>query len=143
MGFEYLKARWTLDISGLDDQGWGVVGGLWECSFLQLVSVKDRLVQFKILHRIYLTSVRPHRIFLSIPAVCWRCSADSVDSIHIFWQYPQIQKFWVDVISFIYSVTTIQIPQTVEVCLQGLVDPLAHHRAPRTLVRLLLFMQEI
>lgn len=114
---------------------------MWDCSFLQLVSARDRLIQLKILHRIYLTPVRLHRIYFSVPADCGRCVAASVSFIHIFFsdRCPHIQTFWMAIASFILLVTTIQLPLRVYVCMLGLVDPLAHHRASRTLLELLLF----
>lgn len=101
---------------------------MWECSFSQLVSTKDRLIQFKIVC-IYFNPIHLHQMYPFVSASCWGCSSPSADFIHIFWQCHQIKIFRVDVIKFILSVTTIQVLLEVEVCLLGLVDPLAPSRA--------------
>lgn len=136
MGLETLKAKWVADFPTLDMENWEE---MWECSFSQLVSARDSLVQFKILHKVYYTPMHLHKIYLSIPTSCWRCDSPSANFIHIFWSCPQIQIFWAEVTTFILSATTIQVPLSVEVCLLGLVEPLAPCQAVRTLLGLLLY----
>lgn len=63
MGLEALKAKWVGDFPEMDTEEWE---DLWESSFLQLVSARDRLVQFKITHRVYFTPMRLHKIYPSI-----------------------------------------------------------------------------
>lgn len=80
-----------------------------------------------------------HRIYPSISASCWRCNSASADFTHIFWNCPYIESFWVEVTKFILTVTTVPVPLSIEVCLLGLVEPLAPRRALRTLLGLLLY----
>lgn len=111
---------------------------------MQLISARERLIQFKIIHRIYLTPVRFHMIYASVPPDCSRCAAASADFIHIFWRCPHIQTFWMAIASFIIAVTTVQVSLKVDVCQLGLVDPLAHHRVSTTLLMgTIVFCQEI
>lgn len=51
-GMGGLYSKWQIDIPGMDAEDWE---DTWEYPFLQLVSVRDRLIQFKIVHRVYLT----------------------------------------------------------------------------------------
>lgn len=134
-GLENPKAKWEVDFPALDTEDWEE---MWEYPFSQLVSARDRLVQFKIIHKVYYTPERLHRIYPSISASCWRCKSASADFIHIFWNCPQIEIFWVEVTKVILTVTTVPVPLSVEVCLLGLVKPLALRRAIRTLLGLLL-----
>lgn len=91
------------------------------------------------MHRVYFTSTRLHKIYPTTSAFCWRCVAPSAGFIHVFLTCPQIKIFWTEVTTVILAVITIQIPLTVEVCLFGLVDPLAPRRVVRTLFGLLLY----
>lgn len=51
-----LKSSWLVELPELDGKDWE---DIWEYPFSQLVSSKDRLIQFKIMHMLYLT---PHRL---------------------------------------------------------------------------------
>lgn len=57
----------------------------------------------------------------------------------MIWSCPLLQIFWSNVLTFIIGLTTIPIPQTVDVCMLGLVNALAPCRAVCTLLGLLLF----
>lgn len=139
-GLEALRTKCLVDFPELDDEDWVEI---WECSFLQLISARERLIQFKIIHRIYLAPVRFHMIYASVPD-CSRCAAASADFIHIFWRCPHIQTFWMAIASSIIAVTTVQVSLKVDVCQLGLVDPLAHHRVSTTLLMgTIVFCQEI
>lgn len=122
-----------MDFPKLDSEEWEE---MWECSFSQLASARDRLIQFKIMHRVYFMPRHLHKIYQFIPNFCWRCAAEF---IHIFWRCSQVDSFWTGVAATILAVTTIQIPLQVEVCLLGLVTPLAHSRPVRTLLGILLY----
>lgn len=70
MGPETLKAKWVEDFPTLDMEDWEEE---LEFSFTHLLSTRDRLIQFKIMHRVYFTPTRLHKIYPSISASCWRC----------------------------------------------------------------------
>lgn len=92
-----------------------------------------------LLHRIYLTPLKLSKIYPWASSQCWKCGSNDANFRHMLWSWPKLQSFWDVVIKFITSLTTIIIPQTVSVCLLGLVVPLAHRRATTTLLGLLLF----
>lgn len=92
----------------MDSDDWEVI---CEYPFSQLVSSRDWLIQFKILHRFYLMPHRLHRIYQNFPPHCHTVTQS----------------------------TTIPIPQQVDVCLLGLVEALAPIRAVRTLLGLLFY----
>lgn len=47
---------------------------MWDHPFKHLLSARDRLIQFKFLHRIYHTPARLACIYPSATDKCWRCS---------------------------------------------------------------------
>lgn len=59
---ETLRSKWQMDVPGLDTKEWE---DMWDYSLLQLVSARDRLIEFKILHRMYSIKQRLHKIYLS------------------------------------------------------------------------------
>lgn len=110
----------------------------WDYPMLQLSSTGDRLIQFKILHRIYFTLQRLPWIFPEQHFRCWRCSEDLATFILVFLHCPVIWSFW-EVSQCICSTITMLVPLTTDVCILGLVHLLASTRAMRTLLGLLLF----
>lgn len=112
---------------------------MWEYPFLQLVAVRDRLIQFRILHRVYLTPQRLNKIYPGAYPSCWKCGSLEAGFCHMLWSCPKVHSFWVEVTQFITALSTIPIPLTVPVCLLGLVGSLAHRTATKTLIGLLLF----
>lgn len=95
---------------------------------------KDKFIEFKILHRMYYLPQRILCIYPNSPTSCWRCSGDPAGFAHIFWEYPQIQNYWQEVIQFKSALTTIPVPLKVSICLLGLVDFLAFARVMRTIL---------
>lgn len=107
--------------------------------FLQLVAVKDCLIQFRILHWVYLTSQRLNKMYSGAYPSCRKCANLEAGFCHMMWSCLKVHSFWEEVTQFITSLLKIPIPQTVSVCLLGLVGTLAHRTATKTLIRLLLF----
>lgn len=112
---------------------------MWDHPFKNLVSARDRLIQFKFLHRIYLTPARLSQIFPSSDGRCWRCILSPADAKHIFWDCPKISNFWREVTDCLTEVFHTQIPLTPRVCLIGLVEEVVPSLAHRTLLNIGLF----
>lgn len=68
-GLERLRDFWVSELPEFDGEDWE---DIWDSPFGQLVSSRDRLIQFKILHKFYYTPYRLHKIY---PA---RCSVGAV-----------------------------------------------------------------
>lgn len=67
---------------------------------------RTRLVQFKILQRIYWL----HRVGLSDSPTCWKCRQDSGTLVHVLWECPEIQKFWSSIHKVIQEIVDQSIP---------------------------------
>ena len=59
-----LRQQWGRDDPELDSEDWV---DIWDFPFKILVSLRDRLIQYKIVHRAYLTPARVHRMRSSLP----------------------------------------------------------------------------
>lgn len=66
---------------------------MWDRTFGILVSTRDRLIQFKLLHRIYYTLAKLAGIYGTGTGECWRCACSPADFDHIFWHCQEIRKF--------------------------------------------------
>lgn len=71
---EKLRAQWSHDIPDLDNDDWD---DIWDFPFSSLVSLRDHLIQFKIVHRAYFTLYRLPKMNPESPLGCWHCGGDS------------------------------------------------------------------
>lgn len=93
---------------------------IWGFPFKILVSLQDKLIQFKTIHRMYYTPYKLHRISPLKSQNCWRCCNIPGDFIHIFWSCPNIVIFWTRVINAIAIVMSVVLEQEVGTYLLGL-----------------------
>lgn len=112
---------------------------MWSFPFTHLVLARDRLIHFKILHRIYYTPAKLSSIYSQFSEECWRCSHSPATFGHVFWYCSVVQDFWKEVLHCITEVTSLTLTMMVRICLLGLVEGLASTRAQCTLLSLLLF----
>lgn len=131
-----MEAKRLIDYPDLDAEDWE---DIWEYPFSQLAAVKDHLIQFKLVHRAYLTPQRLNQIYPGAYPHCWKCGGGIADFQHMLWSCPKLQSFWGEAVHFITFLLTIPIPMTFSVCLMGLVSSLVHHRPTKTLIGVLLF----
>lgn len=62
------RAAWEEVFPQMDGDDWD---DLWDINFTRLVSARDQLIQFKFLHRIYLTLARLTKMFPTHSSSCW------------------------------------------------------------------------
>lgn len=120
----------------MDNDDWD---DAWDFPFQSLVSIHDRLVQFKIVQRAYFT---PHRLLVmnsEDSSECWRCGTSPGDFSHIFWHCPKVQQYWSEVLNLTNRVALPTLPQVMDVCLLGLIETLVPTIAKHTMIVLLLF----
>lgn len=58
-----LRRKWVGDIPELDEDDWREI---WDFPFSPLVSARDKLVQYNIVHRVYYTPHRLHQMFADV-----------------------------------------------------------------------------
>lgn len=61
----------------------------------------DRLIQVTFLHRIYYTPQRLHNIYPERTSDCTRCGGNVGTYIHMFWSYPGVARFCIEVVKLI------------------------------------------
>lgn len=100
---------------------------MWDHLFHYLVSARDRLIQYKILHRINYTPARLAAIYCTDLAHCWHCQYSPAKFEHMF-------EFWQEVTQTLGNITALRVPITISVYLLGLMEELAPLRVQRTLL---------
>ena len=77
------------------------------CENIKRVSrdIKIRLIQFKILNRFYWTPSRLFRLKLRDNADCWKCCSSEGTLLHLLWECPMIQNYWLKIHDHIENIT--------------------------------------
>lgn len=102
-----IKRKWETDLGHIYEEAeWY---HLLEQAQTMLISTKHRQMQFNILHRIYYTPYRLHKIDNNYSPKCWRCKVRDGDLLHMLWNCPVIEEFWRRAIEIISKVMGIQI----------------------------------
>lgn len=112
---------------------------MWDMPFKQLVSFRDRLIQFMILRTAYYTPHGIHWLNLATSPTCWCCDQNVGDFFYILWTCPVIQVFWESTMDIISKTAQILITPCPRICPLGLAEGLSFTIVGRTLLRLLLF----
>ncbi|OCT78259.1 hypothetical protein XELAEV_18029369mg [Xenopus laevis] len=66
----------------------------WATVLRHLLSAKDKLIQVKFLHRIYMTPERLNLINPDRSKICPRCGLETGNWFHILWSCVEIQGYW-------------------------------------------------
>lgn len=85
------------------------------------------------------TPARLATIYPTISSECWRCGFSRAGAEHIFWECSHIKPFWERIVLCISDLLKIPIPNSIKVCLVGLVDEVVPSMALRTLLNILFF----
>lgn len=105
-GLPSLRSAWETDLStSFTDQEWTMI--LQNSKKLSR-ELRTRLIQFKLLHRIYWSPQRLYRANIIQAPECWRCLSRVGTLTHMIWNCPKIQNFWTGVYEFIKSVIHVQ-----------------------------------
>lgn len=91
-GLPTLWSAWEVDLGmAFTDQEWKMILQNIKTMSREL---KTRLVQFKLMHRIYWSPHRLHRAnFTQSPKFC-PCQAETGTLIHMLWNCTDVQHFW-------------------------------------------------
>uniref|UniRef100_H3A8A9 Reverse transcriptase zinc-binding domain-containing protein n=1 Tax=Latimeria chalumnae TaxID=7897 RepID=H3A8A9_LATCH len=81
------------------------------------ICAKHRIVQYKILRRIYYTPAKIHRLFPSRSPLCVRCKSTQSDLMHVLWSCPNIQPFWKQVCKEISGYLGTRVEPDTQVCI--------------------------
>uniref|UniRef100_A0A803JEC5 Reverse transcriptase domain-containing protein n=1 Tax=Xenopus tropicalis TaxID=8364 RepID=A0A803JEC5_XENTR len=134
--FERAYNLWTTAIPSLTLEHWEETT---ETCYEFLISIRDRLIQYKVLHQLYITPTKLHRFGKAPDDCCPRCKSPRADFIHLIWSCPPIAQFWtavMDTISTVLALPNVINPTT---CLLGTVEDMLPTNAARIRFRSLTF----
>ena len=102
------KIPWERDLEvTISDGDW--VRILRNCKKMSR-ELRTRLIQFKIVNRIYWTPSRLFRVGLSDSPKCWRCQDGDGTLVHMLWSCPKVQDYWKDINNRMQTITGLDIP---------------------------------
>uniref|UniRef100_H3ARX1 Reverse transcriptase zinc-binding domain-containing protein n=1 Tax=Latimeria chalumnae TaxID=7897 RepID=H3ARX1_LATCH len=81
--------------------------------------IKSRLIQFKIVNRIYWTPAKLPSAKLLDTDRCWRCSSERGTLLHMLWECPNLQCYWTQVRAFLGSLVEIDTMDNPWACILG------------------------
>lgn len=81
--------------------------------------VTYKIIQFKILHRLYITPDKLRKMNSNVSNLCWRSCGKSGTLIHLLWSCPEVKTFWAFVEEFICKLFKMNRKLSPLVCLQG------------------------
>lgn len=115
-----LRAKWVADGIELDDEDWQEA-----ISSPRVVAIpaRLRLVQLKILHRIYVTGPRLVRMGRAITAECRRGCGREGSFLHIIWECEYIQRYWSVIHNTLSTVLAVTILPEARRCLLNIWEP--------------------
>ena len=119
-----LKKSWEVDLKQtFTDMEWKII---LRNSKRMSRELRTRLVQFKIINRVYWT---PSRLYRDSPT-CWRCEDDHGTLLNFLWECPKIQTFWGAIHENMRQITGQDIPYTPSLYVLGDQSPLSTLPAP-------------
>lgn len=88
----HLKEAWEKEL------GINILEELWEDSLANIhncsINSKNRLIQFKVVHRSHYSKTKLSKIFDSVSPTCDRCETAEGSLSHLFLQCPVLNNFW-------------------------------------------------
>ncbi|KAL2085077.1 hypothetical protein ACEWY4_018397 [Coilia grayii] len=113
-----LKKVWERDLSTTftDDEWMHVL-----CNSKKMArDLRTRLVQFKIINKMYWTPAKLFRVKLVNSPMCWKCTNDGTLT-HMLWECPKVQQFWISIHECIEGVVGVEVPFCIRLYVLG--DP--------------------
>lgn len=128
-----LRTKWVADGIELDDEDWQEA-----VSSPRMVAIpaRLRLVQLKILHRVYITGPRLVRMGRAYKGECCRGCGQEGSFLHILWECEYIQQYWTAIHRVLHRVLAVDLLPEARRCLLNVWEPTdlnTHHTQWATL----------
>lgn len=138
-GASCLKLIWEGDLNiSFTDREWSrILQNMKKMSR----ELRTRLVQFKILNRLYWTPSKLYRVKLKQDPDCWRCQSGEGTLTHMLWSCQKIQDFWSEIHSNVTKIIGRDMPFSQRLYILGdpsALDDLPSHVAEWVQVALML-----
>ena len=113
-----IKLQWEQDLGKkLTAEQWGTIiqhpNHASKC-------VRYKLIQLKTLHRSYITPEKMKRMDPDTSDACWHGCGERGSMMHMFWECPEVKRFWAGTLQTLYAITNERISASPEMCLLGL-----------------------
>lgn len=117
---EDLKFTWEGELGGT------ILDNVWS-SVLILVNSNSfcawlSILQFKVVHRGYLSKSKLARIYPGLDPQCNRCRSDQSNLTHMFWSCPALTAFWEDILHTLNNITGLKLSPNPTLAVFGAVD---------------------
>lgn len=95
---DILKSKWEKELNiEMTDEMWQVaIDGIHTSSTCQ----RQRVIQFKVVHRLHWSKVKLPEIQSNVDDVCNRCCVESGTLSHMFWSCSKLGEFWRSIFTF-------------------------------------------
>uniref|UniRef100_A0A803KDS8 Reverse transcriptase domain-containing protein n=1 Tax=Xenopus tropicalis TaxID=8364 RepID=A0A803KDS8_XENTR len=134
--FETARTRWLTDIPQLTSEVWEEAT---DNCYNYLISTRDCLVQYKIMHQLYITPYRLHKMGRKPDPSCPRCNASPAGFFHRIWSCPDIARYWYKILK--NRADNLDFPHVTSpsICLFGILEDIIPSSYARNRYRTLLF----
>ena len=114
---ENTKKKWEHDLLiEISPEDWSdICDKIHNCSY----NLRHKLSQFNLIHRVYYTPEKLHRMDSEMSFLCWRCKKQRGTFFHMFWTCSAVSSFWHSVVNRISSCLGISVPYSPRLCLFG------------------------
>lgn len=115
-----LQRVWETDLGKLfEEDDWSAIV---KKMLKPIRDARSKLIQFKILNRLYWTPVKLHRVGMCNSNICWRCKQSPGDMVHMFLTCPSLTSFWQRIMRKINSTLNLDLTLTPTLCLLNYLD---------------------
>ena len=116
-GLHKSRLKWESDLNvAIDEQLWA---DLCQNSSSATINARYRLINYNILHQLYLTPEKLHSFKNDLSDKCFRCKTEVGSFLHCTWQCTKVRPFWNDICSTLTKITGVNVPMDPELCLLG------------------------
>lgn len=70
---------------------------------------QHKLLQFNLIHRVYLTPHRPHKISSNYSEHCPRCKTETGSLLHMFWTCRCLEQYWRSILDIVKGIVGVEI----------------------------------
>uniref|UniRef100_A0A803JZ26 Reverse transcriptase zinc-binding domain-containing protein n=1 Tax=Xenopus tropicalis TaxID=8364 RepID=A0A803JZ26_XENTR len=134
--FNKAKRKWLATVPSLDEDQWDeTTDNVYDF----LISLRDRMIQFKMIHQIYVTPLKLKAMGKLERSKCVKCNMAEAGFLHLIWDCPKVLTYWTEVTHYIEEHLSLPGIRSPEVCLLGIIDELIPLQKSRTLLRSLVF----
>uniref|UniRef100_A0A803JHH5 Reverse transcriptase domain-containing protein n=1 Tax=Xenopus tropicalis TaxID=8364 RepID=A0A803JHH5_XENTR len=134
--FNTARRKWQQITPNMTNEQWSETT---EVLYTDLISLRDRLIQYKFIHQLYMTPTKLQKMGRNPEATCPRCHQTGSSFLHLAWECPPIQRYWSKIIK--YMVDNLGFPNlcTPEICLLAQLEDLEPDNKTRSLLRTILY----